>query len=145
MDQDEVEQVLAKDDNLLPHGNHLILQSGSTEYYARRYGTYILLGVPMDLVCAFDRDYTALELITLRYSTGDFYRALEAYQKLAEYFSVQFLGVNTGRNLRDRERSINRQDIEMNWNFGQTRFNMRVWGSDARGQLSILLSNAGGQ
>lgn len=143
MDQDEVEAVLAKDDNLLAHGTHLILQAGRTDYYARRYGTYILLGVPMDLVCGFDRDYTSLELIVLRYSTGNFNRALEAYDKLTTYFSVLFLGVDTGRNLRDRERSVSRQDIEMNWDFPPTRFNMRVWGSGARGELSIWLSKIG--
>lgn len=144
MSQKEVEDVLVQDDNLVPHGTYLVMQSGSHEYYSRRYGTYLLVSIPMDLVCGFDKDYTALEMISLRYAAVNFNHALAVYEKLADYLSLKLLGTGADRTLRDRERRSSRQDLAIGWEFPQTRFSMRVWGSAANGQVSILLEKSGG-
>lgn len=140
MDQDEVEEALATDDNLLPHTGYFVLYTGSERYYCRSYGTYMFDSVPMELVCGFDEAYTALRMVSLRYHTQNFDRALTVYEKAADTLSQMLIGADSDRKLRHRERSPTRQDRLVDWRFPETRFHMRVWGSDANGHVTIWFS-----
>lgn len=140
LDQHEVEKILEKNDDVLPHGGYLILHAGVDEYYCRRYGTYLIASVPMELLCGFDRDYTELQMILLRYRANNFNRAQSVYTTLADLFTERFFGADSERDLRSRERRPSRQDLSVSWVFGNTRFHMRAWGSDANGEVSVWFS-----
>lgn len=140
MDQEEVEKALEADDNLLPSTGYFVLYTGSDRYYCRSYGTYVFDSVPMELVCGFNEEYTSLRMVSLRYNTRNFDRALAVYEKTAETLSKTLLATDPDRHLRHRERRPTRQDRILDWRFPHTRFHMRAWGSDANGHLTIWFS-----